>query len=503
MLAFVLSSLCVVGLLRLQTAYASPYTNTDVATAYNMITSGSYPDLVVLDVGNQSEYDSGHIYGAVWIPVWQLEARISELAGHENHEIIVYCLAGGRSATASGILDSHNFTKVYNMLGGISAWQSKGYPVWIATVHNINTTFNYDTIQVAIDANQTLDGHTIQVDSGTYHEHVVVDKSLTLVGENRNTTVIDGDNGGTVIYVKATSNVSITGFTIQRSGCICSGYSGISIKYSHNIDVTNNFIIENGFGIQIYSSHEIIVVRNDIIENAEGVNVGNSSGCVFYHNNFVDSSMYHAVAVGKYTWDDGYPSGGNYWNNYNGTDFHSGSGQNETGSDGIGDEPHEIDSYPPNTDRFPLMAPISFFNVGTWNKTTYYVHIVSNSTLSDFYFSEDDKLIRFNVTRQDGAVGFCRVAIPKIIVQDWWQGNYTVLVNREEPIMMNNWTDGTYTYIYFTYLHSEHEVVVIPEFSTWTSMLPMVIVFTFAIAIYKRLLKNTNKKHRKELIFHK
>jgi len=137
--------LFVVGLLELQIAYASPYASIDVDTAYNMITNGSYPDLVVLDVRTQSEYDSGHVYGAVWIPHTELEARINELAGHENHEIIVYCKAGGRSATASGILDFYNFTKVHNMLGGMDAWQSAGYPVYIATVGvSVGDWFVYD-----------------------------------------------------------------------------------------------------------------------------------------------------------------------------------------------------------------------------------------------------------------------------------------------------------------------------------------------------------------------
>ena len=138
LLAFVLLSLCLVGLLRLQIAYASPYTDISVATAYDMITNGSYPDLVVLDVRRQDEYDSGHIYGAVWIPHTQLEARIGELADHENHEIIAYCKSGFRSQLASQTLDSHNFTKVYNMLGGITAWQSAGYPLWIAIPGEVN-----------------------------------------------------------------------------------------------------------------------------------------------------------------------------------------------------------------------------------------------------------------------------------------------------------------------------------------------------------------------------
>jgi len=117
------------GLKETQTriSYAPYYRNMDVAAAYNMISSSNYPAIVVLDVRTQSEYDSGHIRGAVWIPVTELEARIGELAVHKNQEIIVYCGSGARSVTASEILQSHDFTKVINMVGGISAWQSAGY----------------------------------------------------------------------------------------------------------------------------------------------------------------------------------------------------------------------------------------------------------------------------------------------------------------------------------------------------------------------------------------
>ena len=61
-----------------------------------------------------------------------------------------------------------------------------GYPV-----HNLNTSLNYTTIQDAINAPETLDGHTIFVEEGKYYEHVIVNKSLSLVGENIRTTIID------------------------------------------------------------------------------------------------------------------------------------------------------------------------------------------------------------------------------------------------------------------------------------------------------------------------
>jgi len=65
------------------------------------------------------------------------------------------------------------------------------------------------------------------------------------------------------------------------------------------------------------------------------------------------------------TWDDGYPSGGNYWSDYNGTDYYRGPHQNETGSDGIGDTPYIFintainRANDDNVDRYPLMKPIN------------------------------------------------------------------------------------------------------------------------------------------------
>ncbi len=83
-------SFWVIGLLDLQLAYASPFKEIEVATVYNMITNDSFPNLVILDVRTRGEYDNGYIRGAVLIPNTKLDARIEELKGNENHEIIVY-----------------------------------------------------------------------------------------------------------------------------------------------------------------------------------------------------------------------------------------------------------------------------------------------------------------------------------------------------------------------------------------------------------------------------
>jgi len=115
------------------------YENISVNEAYKMIKKAR-GNLVILDVRNHSEYNLGHLYDAVLIPVYELEERISELQEHVNDPIIVYCKAGSRSQIACEILAAHGFTKVYNMLGGITAWMEAGYPIY--------TTYHHVTVNV-------------------------------------------------------------------------------------------------------------------------------------------------------------------------------------------------------------------------------------------------------------------------------------------------------------------------------------------------------------------
>lgn len=84
--------------------------------------------VILLDVRTEEEeYNSAHIEGATLIPVSELSNRTEEL--NKSKKIIVYCRSGHLSATASGILIEHGFKKVYNVLGGINAWEERGYAV--------------------------------------------------------------------------------------------------------------------------------------------------------------------------------------------------------------------------------------------------------------------------------------------------------------------------------------------------------------------------------------
>jgi phage shock protein E len=83
-------------------------------------------DLVILDVRTKEEYESetGHLPGAILIPVQDLEKRYQELDSLKSKEIVAYCRSGVRSARASKFLGEKGF-KVLNMLGGIKAWNER------------------------------------------------------------------------------------------------------------------------------------------------------------------------------------------------------------------------------------------------------------------------------------------------------------------------------------------------------------------------------------------
>ena len=121
-----------------------------------------------------------------------------------------------------------------------------------------------------------------------------------------------------------------------------------------NIELSNNTISNSTTGI-CSTDLENATIRENLIQNCSyGIYLQNSNNNLIYHNNFINNTVQANVTAGyANTWDNDYPSGGNYWSDYNGTDLFSGPYQNITGSDFRGDTPYVIDSN--NTDRYPLM----------------------------------------------------------------------------------------------------------------------------------------------------
>ena len=184
--------------------------------------------------------------------------------------------------------------------------------------------FPYQYIQDGIDAANPSD--EIFVSNGTYNENVVANKPVVLIGEDRDSTVIDAGGAGPGIDITA-DVVTIRRLTVRNSD-----ESGIHVSSNNNV-----------------------ILRNSIRDNFRGIHVASFESNRIYHNNFMGNTE-NAYDEGYNIWDNGYPSGGNYWDDYAGGDVYWGPDQDVPGSDGLGDTPYFINGGA-NQDRYPLISP--------------------------------------------------------------------------------------------------------------------------------------------------
>jgi len=169
--------------------------------------------------------------------------------------------------------------------------------------------------------------------------------SFNIIQENN---VSYGD--GIILTAGATSN-TVYGNNVEH----CS--YGIGLYYASNNTMYRNELKNNNRGIDLFeSSINNIILENNISGSTEyGIHLERySSSNRIYHNNFINN-MKHAYSENNNVWDDGYPSGGNYWDNYEGEDKYCGPSQDQLGSDGIGDTAYYIEKH--NWDRYPLINP--------------------------------------------------------------------------------------------------------------------------------------------------
>jgi parallel beta-helix repeat protein len=157
------------------------------------------------------------------------------------------------------------------------------------------------------------------------------------------------------------TNVTIKNVEIRS--CIY----GICLSGSSNSTITKNKIVgpsnwigwvRRERGLYLADSVNNSIFENEIANNREGlaIELRSSVNNRIYHNNFANGTSDNISTVNSTnTWDDGYPSGGNYWSGYSCPDFFGGLYQNNSGSDGIADKSYIIDVD--NKDSYPLMKP--------------------------------------------------------------------------------------------------------------------------------------------------
>jgi len=269
--------------------------------------------------------------------------------------------------------------------------------------HTVRVPEDFQTVQEAINA--ATAGDTVWIAPGIYHESIIINKTVTLIGKPGSEPTFDGGGSGIAItIVPSGSGSTIAGITITswNQGILVNGASGCKIYdnimslitqngitlqgsnasnnliYSNifendniavsltsstsNNTITGNIISLGSVGLDVESGGNV-VYANIIIENELAIDIKNSNGNKFYHNDFISNNITLSISTSTgNVWDDGYPSGGNYWACGISMDNFSGPQQNIPGSDGIVDIPYTVATN--NVDNYPLLKPFGLHSIG-------------------------------------------------------------------------------------------------------------------------------------------
>lgn len=389
---------------------------------------------------------------------------------------------------------------------------------------NVGSAFNSPSV-IVVEAGQSIaqavgissPGDVLYVKKGFYGESmIIVNKSLSIVGESAENTIVDGETTAQVVFQIVASNVLLENFTLQntspdlfvqapavriygvtgvivRNVTVRSSVVGVELRSSNFTEVLRCRISgTNSGGVRFREkSCGNVVSGNSIVNNTVGIWFADmaSEGNKIYHNNFEKNTQQFSSFGGTNSFDNGYPSGGNYWDNYVSVDLKSGVTQDQNGSDGILDHNFSFDSY-------PLANPVTNICVQASGRE-FNVQSSTNITITGWSFSASEKSLGLLVRNIQGTTNAIRMDIPKDLLSCESLTGWVVSFHDGDSTGLQylSMEDAENTYLYFTCNSvGEYEIQitgtkVVPELS----LLMMITIFV-AVAVLTSIL--TRKRLR-------
>jgi hypothetical protein len=378
---------------------------------------------------------------------------------------------------------------------------------------------------IAQAVNNAQDGDRLVIKSGFFNESmVVINKSLSIVGESSENTIVDGGRTAQVIFQVVANDVLIQNLTLQNTDLapfMITAASAVTIFNATGVIIRNVSVQNASVGVVLRSSNlsqisccsisgtvsygiyfrerscNNVVVDSAIGNNSVGIGFADmvSQWNRLYHNNFQNNTEDVRSFGGVNYLDDGYPSGGNYWDDYGSVDLKNGRNQDQNGSDGILDQGFSPDNY--LSDNYPLANPLTGVSIEVAGQE-FVVEVSSNFEIISWNLNVSEKSLRFFVTGPQGTVSEARVNIPKGMLSceslDAWNVSY--VEGDVETLQYLGMEDALVTYLHFMSVSTEPGEIrivgtkVLPEFGPLTMML----VFFLLTAVIGILLNRRSGK---------
>ncbi|MBS3782067.1 MAG: right-handed parallel beta-helix repeat-containing protein [Candidatus Thermoplasmatota archaeon] len=313
-----------------------------------------------------------------------------------NEENGIYIEESNNVTISYNNLDSNNYSAIVlekceenslsNNVMTNNGIRIRGYQLLYWNTHSIISSNEVNGKPVEYIKDQ--DGGSVSNDAG---QVILVNSSyIDVEGQDLSSASIG-------LQIAFSDNNTLSGSTLSDNSLY-----GVYLFESQDNLLSDNSMSSNDIGIYFHLSNDNIV-RNGTISNSEdiGIDTINSNENNIYHNNF-ESNSRHVRDNYNNIYDDGYPSGGNYWDTYDGEDRYSGSDQDLPGRDGIGDSSYSIgtnaDNYPlmeswPLDDTPPVISSVEVTDISTTSVTITWdtdedsdsmVNFSINSDLSDY-----------------------------------------------------------------------------------------------------------------------